>query len=179
MNKNLCIRRAIKRNRFGAERVAEWGRIHQPRDPDKAEDRLGPTVLPRHPRARALPRRKEGSSRARIRRRFQRDRRIVAAKFIPLTHTHGQARAQKGFTVLPSPLQPFSPGEIGFTILRCPWKLRTSGLCARCTSVLYPTGASHPSCHLSTAQFFSLLCFLPFFFFFLRKSRFSRKAAVS
>lgn len=178
MNKNLCIRRAIKRNRFGAERGAEWGRIHQPGDPDKAGDRLGPTVLPAQSpcsrsRAHLPPRSKEGrkerSSRARIRRRFERDRRIVAAKFIPLTHTHGQTRAQKGFTILPPSLPPFSPSEIGFTILRCPWKPGTSGLCARCTSVLYPTGVSHPSMPSSCGSFFFLSPSFFLFFFFFKK----------
>lgn len=53
MNKNLCIRRAIKRDRFGAE----WGRIHQPRDPDKA----GIVWVPRSSRTLSAHRReKEG-----------------------------------------------------------------------------------------------------------------------
>lgn len=103
MNKNLCIRRAIKRNRFGAQRDGRMGPnpSDQLRSPIKQGDRrLGP-VDP------AAARPVEESFRADIRRLERDRRRIVAAKFIPLTHSHGQTRARMEGLYRPAALSLF------------------------------------------------------------------------
>lgn len=84
MNKNLCIRRAIKWNRFGAERDSRMGpNPSASRDPDKAR------IVVWVPGTAAQPAK---DPLARIRRLERDRRRIVAAKFIPLTHPYEQTR---------------------------------------------------------------------------------------
>lgn len=182
MNKNLCIRKAIKRNRFGAEKraAAEWGRIHQAAggSPIKRGSRR---LDPEDPSSLSLSSSPAEGSSACVccvsRRRLPRDRRrIVAAKFIPLTHppwANARARERALLTVFFS--FPGPRDEIGFTILRCPWKPGTSGLCAsHCILRLarYRAALSPPLCSSTCGFFpFSFACF----FFFTRKLPPSRK----
>lgn len=163
MNKNLCIRRAIKRNRFGAERDSRMGpeSISRSGSPDKARGiaSFGSQRPPPRIRRRILPL-------SRISPPIGAGSSLNCCREIYSTYTSALANARvwKGFTVPPPPtLPPFSSpgGEIGFTILRCPWKPGTSGLCAARTFILYPTRLLSEYAILQCGFFF--LFFPPFF----------------
>lgn len=157
MNKNLCIRRAIKRNRFGAQRDDRMGPNPSAQLRSPIKQRIVVWVPWTTPSPSSHP--VEESFRADIR-RLERDRLgIVAAKFIPLTHPHRQTQTRMEGLYRPAALFLSTGDEIGFTILRCPWKPGTSGLYVRCTSVLYPTAL-----RLEYAIFQRGFSFLFFFF---------------
>lgn len=168
MNKNLCIRRAIKRNRFGAERRAEWGRIHQPGDPDKAEDRLGPTVLSRQPPAQ----RKEGSSRARAYPPPISAGSSNCCREIYSTYTYARANARaeglyrSAAVIVVAAL--FSRRNRLYDITLSVEARDIRFMRARrCTSVLYPTSASHPEYAIFQQRIFSFPFLTHSFFLYL------------